>query len=138
MAPTVLTHAVTPQADFAAAQAFLGNPAGLIDPDIMSVTSDYGLEAIEVHQDPINGRSKLVMSYTDGIDQFMVVQTVSTVNPFDGLPGTAANTIGRFRDPAVSALVFWEDNVSFHVAGRGSLTRLDEVASTIYRQALTN
>ena len=78
------------------------------------------------------------MSYTDGIDQFMVVQTVNVPDPFAGLPGSAANTVGRFRDPAVSALVFWDNGVSFHVAGRGSLVRLDDVARTVYRQALTN
>ncbi|MEC7724029.1 MAG: hypothetical protein VYD05_00845 [Planctomycetota bacterium] len=132
------TQAVTQHADFQAANAFLGGPTGLIDPAITSVVADYSIDTVEVYQDPINGREKLVMSYTDGIDQFMVVQTVNVPNPFAGLPGSAANTIGRFRDPAVSALVFWEDGVSFHVAGRGSLTRLDDVARTIFRQALTN
>ncbi|MCK5943847.1 MAG: hypothetical protein KAI24_17820, partial [Planctomycetes bacterium] len=129
---------VTPMADFQAAEAFLGSPPGLIDPDVAAIVSDYGLEAVEIHFDPINGRQKLVMSYTDGIDQFMVLQDINVANPFAGLPGTAANTIGRFRDPAVSALVFWDGGVSFHVAGRGSLLRLDEVARTIYRQALSN
>jgi hypothetical protein len=138
MTATAPSQVITPMPDFASAQTFLGNPTGLIDPDILSVVGDYGLESVEVHQDPINARAKLVMSYTDGIDQFMVVQTVNMVNPFQGLPGTAANTIGRFRDPAVSALVFWDNGVSFHVAGRGSLTRLDDVARTIYRQALSN
>lgn len=138
MTPMASTQAITPMADFDAANTFLGSPTGLIDPDISTIVGDYGLETVEVYQDPINGREKLVMSYTDGIDQFMVMQTVNVANPFAGLPGTAANTIGRFRDPAVSALVFWDNGVSFHVAGRGSLTRLDEVARTIYRQALSN
>ena len=138
MTPATPLLAIIPQADFAAASTFLGDPAGLIDPDIASVMGDYGLESVDVHQDPINGREKLVMSYTDGVDQFMVVQTVNVSDPFAGLPGTAANTIGRFRDPAVSALVFWDNGVSFHVAGRGSLTRLDDAARAIYRQALTN
>jgi len=136
--PTAPTQAITPVNDFAAGSAFLGNPTGLIEPDIAAVVGDYGVEAVEVYQDPINGREKLVMSYTDGIDQFMVVQTVNVPDPFAGLPGSAANTIGRFRDPAVSALVFWDNGVSFHVAGRGSLVRLDDVARTVYRQALTN
>lgn len=138
MTPTTPLQAVIPQSDFAAASTFLGDPPGLIDPDIAAVMGDYGLEDIDVHQDPINGREKLVMSYTDGVDQFLVIQTVNVADPFAGLPGTAANTIGRFRDPAVSALVFWDNGVSFHVAGRGSLTRLDDAARTIYRQALSN
>ncbi len=79
------------------------------------------------------------MSYTDGIDQFMIVQTVNTVDPFATLPSSSggAHTIGRFRDPAVSALVFWDDQVAFHIAGRGQLTRLDEVARMVYLQALS-
>ena len=103
------------------------------------VTPDYLLENIEVHDDPINGRQRLVMSYSDGIDQFLVVQTVNSVDPFASLPSAAggAHTIGRFRDPAVSALVFWEDQVAFQVAGRGSLHRLDDVARKIYLQALS-
>lgn len=138
IAPSASTQVATSLPDFQAANTFLGSPSGLIEPDIASVVGDYELDTVEVFQDPINGREKLVMNYTDGIDQFMVVQTVNVQDPFAGLPGAAANTIGRFRDPAVSALVFWEDGVSFHVAGRGSLMRLDDVARLIFRQALTN
>ena len=130
-------QAVTPVSDFAAGSAFLGSPAGLVNPDLLAVVADYGLDSVEVYQDPINGREKLVMNYTDGIDQFMVVQTVNVSDPFGSLPGSSANVIGRFRDPALSALVFWDDNVTFHVAGRGALRRLDDVASRIYRQALS-
>lgn len=144
--PTVQTFAcaqqatgVTAVASYYAADALLGSPAGLIDPIIMA-TPDYSLEKIEVHDDPINGSQKLVMSYSDGIDQYMVVQIVNSQDPFDGLPSAVggAHTIGRFRDPAVSALVFWDDRVTFQVAGRGSLLRLDEVARRIYQQALSN
>ena len=137
MSPAASMQAVTPVADFAAGSAFLGGPAGLVDPDILAVVADYGLESVEVYQDPLNGREKLVMNYTDGIDQFMVVQTVNVSDPFGSLPGSSANVIGRFRDPALSALVFWDDDVTFHVAGRGALRRLDDVASRIYRQALS-
>lgn len=138
LSPTLYSSNVTSMADFASAQAHLGSPSGLVDPLVL-VTPDYALETIEVHDDPINGRQKLVMSYSDGIDQYMIVQTLNSPDPFAGLPSAqgGANTIGRFRDPAVSALVFWEDNVTFHVAGRGSLQRLDEVASRVYLQALS-
>lgn len=137
--PTQPSSNITPMSDYASAQSFLGSPAGLLDPNVM-VAVDYTLENIEVHVDPINGRQKLVMSYTDGIDQFMVVQTVNTVDPFASLPSSAggAHTIGRFRDPAISALVFWDDQVAFHIAGRGLLKRLDEVARRVYLQALSN
>tara|TARA_R110002072_G_scaffold264409_3_gene423136 strand:- start:4869 stop:5870 length:1002 start_codon:yes stop_codon:yes gene_type:complete len=137
--PTIAAANVTPMTSYAGAETFLGSPAGLVNPNVM-VTPDYALEMIEVHDDPINGRQKLVMSYSDGIDQYMVVQALNSINPFAGLPSAVggAHTIGRFRDPALSALVFWDDQVTFHIAGRGSLERLDDVASRIYLQALSN
>ena len=137
--PTVPSSVVTHVASYAAATVMLGSRTGLIDPDLM-VIPDYSLEGLEVHDDPINARQKLVMSYSDGIDQFMVVQTINSLDPFAGMPSNSAgaHTIGRFRDPAVSALVFWDDQVVFHVAGRGSLRRLDDVARRIYLQALSN
>lgn len=137
--PTVPSFNVTPMPDFPMAEAFLGNPSGLVDPNVM-VTSEYSLETVEIYDDPINGRQKLVMSYSDGIDQFTVAQTLNSPDPFATLPSSVggAHTIGRFRDAALSALVFWDDQVAFHVAGRGSLRRLDQVASRIYLQALSN
>lgn len=137
--PTVPSFNVTPMTDFPMAEAFLGNPSGLVDPNVM-VTSEYSLETVEIYDDPINGRQKLVMSYSDGIDQFTVAQTLNSPDPFATLPSSVggAHTIGRFRDAALSALVFWDDQVAFHVAGRGSLRRLDQVASRIYLQALSN
>jgi hypothetical protein len=137
--PTVPTCAVTSFPDYTGAAIHLGSPSGLLDPDVMLVP-DYSLDRVEIHDDPINGRQKLVMSYTDGIDQFMVVQGLNSLDPFAGMPSSAggANTIARFRDPSVSALVFWDDQVTFHVAGRGSLQRLDDVARRIYLQALLN
>lgn len=130
---------VTPMTSYSSAEAFLGSPVGLVNPDVM-VTPDYELETLEVHHDPINGRRKLVMNYSDGIDQYMVAQTLSSSDPFAGLPSAVggAHTIGRFRDPSLSALVFWDDQVTFHVAGRGSLLRLDNIASRVYLQALSN
>lgn len=138
-APTMPIGAVTPMANFVAAEVFLGSPTGLINPN-MSLVQDYDLDTVEVHHDPINGSQRLIMSYTDGIDQFMVVQAINSLDPFAGLPSATvgAHTIGRFRDPAVSALVFWEDGVSFHIAGRGAMQRLDSVARSVYLQALSN
>lgn len=137
--PTLTAASVTSMTSYSGAETFLGSPAGLINPDVI-VTPDYVLETLEVHLDPINGRRKLVMNYSDGIDQYMVVQTLGSSDPFAGLPSAVggSHTIGRFRDPALSALVFWDDQVTFHIAGRGSLVRLDDVASRIYLQALSN
>jgi hypothetical protein len=129
---------VTVLADFAAASSYLGRPPGLIDPNV-NVVGEYELERIEVRDSPLNGQQTLVMTYTDGIDQFLVMQTVGSQDPFAALPGggTGGHTIARFRDPALSALFFWEDGVVVHIAGRGALRRLDQLARVLYLQALS-
>lgn len=122
--------------NYAAGCAAMNNPPETVDPDV-SVTSEYVLERIEVRNDPLNGQWKMTMSYTDGVDQFLVVQAPGTTDWFAGLPvANQGNVIGRFRDQAMSLLVFWESGVSFHVAGRGSLTRLDELAHAVFVQAI--
>lgn len=135
LAPQATTAAVV--ADFQAARTAMGNPPELVDPPT-GVTGEYQLDRVEVQNDPLNGQWKLTMTYTDGIDQFVVVQAPGTTDSFATLPGKTrgAPVIGRYRDAAMSVLVFWEGGVSFQVAGRGSLQRLDALARTIYRQAL--
>lgn len=129
--------APTVAADFQAARAMMGDPAEVVDP-ATQVTGEYQLDKVEVQNDPLNGQWKLTMTYTDGIDQFLVTQTPGTTDSFGTLPGKARGmpVIGRYRDAAMSVLVFWEGGVSFQVSGRGSLQRLDAVARSIYRQAL--
>lgn len=132
-------HAGAPAvvADFRAARAMMGDPAEVVDP-ATTVTVEYELDKVEVQNDPLNGQWKLMMTYTDGIDQFLVVQTPGTTDSFATLPGKSRGmpVIGRYRDAAMSVLVFWEGGVSFQVSGRGSLQRLDALARDIYRQAL--
>lgn len=127
--------------DFAAARAYMGQPPELVDP-IVSVVAEYTLDKVEVQNDPLNGQWKMTATYTDGIDQFVVVQAPGTQDFLNTLPikasGKNANVIGRYRDPAMTVLVFWEGGVSFHVAGRGSLQRLDDVAQRIYVQAINS
>jgi hypothetical protein len=129
---------VTAVADYAAAKSAMGNPTGVVEPTL-SVTGEYQLDRVEVQNDPLNGSWKMTMTYTDGVDQFVVVQTPGTPDAFAHLPGKTGGTavIGRFRDAAMTALVFWEGGVSFQVAGRGSLRRLDALAQTVYLQALS-
>lgn len=128
-------------ASFAAADSWLGSPAGLIEPQ--AALSDYAIGQIETRQDPLSGQQRLVVTFTDGVDQFLVSQVPATPDVFSGLlpkvRGGAAtgHTIARFQDASMRVLLFWEDGVSFQVAGRGSLTRLDEVAQHVYRQALS-
>lgn len=129
-----------PALTFAAAANQLGNPPGLLDP-IVSAVAEYAAQRVEVKVDPWNGQQKLVLTYTDGIDRFFVTQKPGSLDPFAGLPGaatsSAGSTIARYRDPAMTALVFWDDGVAFEVTGSGALQRLDELAKRVYAQALS-
>lgn len=131
---------VTQTPDFATAVGLMGSPSGLVEPNLPTVP-DFSVDRYEVQYDALNGQRKLVINYSDGIDQFVIVQVPGALDPFDGLPSQVAGgarTIARFRDPALSALVFWEGDVSFYLAGRGVMQRLDGVAKRLYLQALSN
>ena len=136
----VTTSAAVTHPSFAAALTYLGNPTGMIEPGA-NLVPGYVMDRVFTRDDPLNGQQKLVVVYTDGVDQVMVVQTPNTADVFASLgtvkEGGAGNTIGRYRDPALSVLVFWDDDVLFHVAGRGAMQRLDDVAKRVYLQALS-
>lgn len=142
-APAPSPSAATVQhVDFASAKAFLGDPPGIVQTP--SVLANYGVSGIETRDDPLNGQQKLVTTYTDGVDQFMVVQMPGTTDLFaslsvdkDGNAAAIGHTIARFQDASVRVLLFWDDGVSFQVTGRGPLSRLDGVARQIYLQALS-
>jgi hypothetical protein len=129
--------------DFASAKTFLGDPPGIVDLPLALV--NYSVSSIETRDDPLNGQQKLVTTYTDGVDQFTVVQVPGTPDlfasllaPTKGKTSTSmGHTIARFSDPSMRVLLFWEDGVSFQVAGRGSLSRLDSAAKQLYLQALS-
>lgn len=137
-APAAIVHP-----DFAAADTWLGQPQGLIQPP--PVFAGYQVATIETRDDPLNGQQKLVVTYTDGVDEFLVTQLPGSADPFasllpasgKGSSSSMGHTIGRFHDVAMRVLLFWDDGVAFQVAGRGSLERLDEVARHLYRQALS-
>ncbi len=135
--PIPATQFTSLHPNFQAARAAMGNPAEMINP-VINAAAEYGIERVEVHTDPVNGRSKLMMTYTDGVDQFVVVQSPGTSDFLGALPGTkrGGKAIARYRDPAMSALLFWEGGVSFHVAGRGTMRRLDDVAHRLFAQAI--
>lgn len=129
--------------DFAAARTFLGDPPGVIE--LPPVLASYAEKSIETRDDPLNGQQKLITTYTDGVDEFLVVQVPGTTDVFanllppdkDGNSVSLGHTIARFRDASMRVLLFWEDGVSYQVTGRGSLSRLDGAARQIYLQALS-
>ena len=75
-------------------------------------------------------------------DGFFVVQTPGRADPFASspsgmVPGTKAkgDTIAYYDDPSLRVYEFHQHGVAFQLAGRGSLTRLDQLAKQIYVQA---
>jgi hypothetical protein len=124
--------------DFASADLYLGNPDGVVAPDTL-VAPEYVLSRVEVRDDPLSGLSRMRISYTDGIDEFLVTQQPGASDVFANLPARnsdgSGHAIARYRDPTLSLLMFWEGGVGFEVAGRGALLRLDEIARRIYLQA---
>ena len=138
--PSPSMMVVSSQQSVAAAKAFMGNPAGVIEPSSL-LGGEYGLKSVEVAVNPLNNRQSLTLGYTDGIDQFFVVQSPGTSDYFASLPTQKSaagnsNTIARYRDASMTVLLFWDDGVGFQVTGRGSLGRLDGIAKSIYTQAL--
>lgn len=133
-----LPSGVSRHGDYQAAKSFMGHPGGVIDPNV-GLTSDYQLSSVEVRDDPLNGLQTMVLTYTDGIDQFMVCQTPNATDVFDGFPMKGeGQTIARYRDHLMSVLYYWEGGVLFQVAGRGSLHRLDTLTRMMYLQALSS
>jgi hypothetical protein len=125
---------------FAAAQQAL-NVTGLVEPSPSS-TGEYVLHKVQVADNPLNNRRTLVLTYTDGVDEFFVIETPGVSEFFAGLPsqqkspGRPSNTMARYRDPSMSVLLFWDDGVGFQVAGRGSLLRLDDIGRAVFTRAL--
>lgn len=122
-----------------AAEQFEGD-LGLIDPDL-PLMGEYQLRKALVRDDPLNQRKTLQLTYTDGVDEFHLVQEMAPTDPFAGLPSQpptsqAGHTIARYSDHSMRVLLFWARDVSFQVAGRGSLVRLDEFAREVYSKAL--
>lgn len=124
--------------DFASASPNMVNQVGLINPDITLATS-YAMDSVEIRDDALSGLQAMVASYSDGVDQILVVQMPGTSDWLAGLPGTSkgGQAMGRrYRDPTMSVHMFWEGGVTFHVAGGGAQVCLEPLAKRIYLQAL--
>lgn len=113
----------------------------LVEPSMQGV-AEYSLGKAQVVDNPLNGRRSLVLAYTDGVDEFFVVQSPGSSDWSAGLPsqgkagGGAPRTMARTRDAQMTSLLFWLGGTSFRVDGRGSLRRLDDFAKQVYRQAI--
>ncbi len=129
--------------DFASAAGQFADDVGLVEP-AASDLGEYRLLRATVSEDVLNLRKTLVLTYTDGIDEFHVAEEPGTTDTFAGLPSQQSSgspsphTIARYGDHAMRVLMFWEDGVSFQVSGRGALLRLDDLARNLYRSAISN
>lgn len=118
----------------------------LVDPAVGQVVSEYGQHLFQVTEDPANGDRTLVLGFTDGIDEFFVLQTNAMSDPFKGNPsvfskrdktGSQTHAIASYDDPAMRVYAFYENGLLFQVVGRGSLVRLKGVATRVCQQAVT-
>ncbi|MBK8099252.1 MAG: hypothetical protein IPK26_19255 [Planctomycetes bacterium] len=129
-----------------------GVGSGLLVPAIDQVMPEYSLYLAQVTADPANGQQTMVLGYTDGIDEFFVLQSPGVADPFAGLPvGTARPTtkasgpirsdremaIARYEDSSLRVYLFQRNSVMVRIAGNGSLVRLNDVALRIAQQAVT-
>lgn len=114
----------------------------VVKPTTGTLMPDYRLLRSHIADDPFNGERSLVDTFSDGIDAFFVVQTPGRVDPFASAPSARlpggklpADTIAYYDDPSLRVYQFHQHGVGFQIAGRGSLTRLDQLAKRIYVQA---
>jgi hypothetical protein len=116
-----------------------------IQPAIASIVPEYSQDLVQVTEDPVNGDRTLVLGYTDGIDEFFVLQNQGGGNPFQNNPSInvagkgSAHAIASYDgdDPALRAYVFHENGITFRVVGRASLVRLKDVSFRLCQQAVT-
>lgn len=127
--------------DFAGAAAQFS--VAPVQPSIGTIVGDYSQRLIQVTEDPVNGDRTLVLGYTDGVDEFFVLQTQSTDNPFLNNPAvrnvnaTDAHAIASYDDASMRAYIFHESGTTYWVVGSGSLERLRDVSMRVCRQAVT-
>lgn len=130
-----------------------GSSTGLLVPAIDQVMPEYCLHLAQVTADPVTGQQTLVLGYTDGVDEFFVLQNPDVSDPFAGLPVGARTrstgktpgpirsdremAVARYDDSSLRVYLFQRNGVLVRIAGNGSLVRLDDVARRIAQQAVT-
>lgn len=137
--PNQPTMVMTEFPTIAAAVAAIG-ATNLVEPS-SSCLGEFAVHRVQVSTNPLNNRQSLVVTYTDGVDEFFVVESPGVPDFFAGMPthqddSSGSHTISRYRDAAMTELSFWDDGVAFQVSGRGSLVRLDGVAKFVLTQAV--
>ena len=114
-----------------------------LQPAIGGTVSDYRQQFVQVTEDPVNGDQTVVLGYSDGIDEFFILQSRSGGNPFldhiatATITSSAAHAIASYDDRAMRAYVFHEAGTIYWVVGSGSLQRLKDVSFRLCQQAVT-
>jgi hypothetical protein len=127
--------------DFAGAAAQFS--VAPLQPAVGVIVGDYSQRLVQVTEDPVNGDRTLVLGYTDGVDEFFVLQTQGSDNPFLNNPAvrnvnaTDAHAIASYDDASMRAYIFHESGTTYWVVGSGSLERLRDVSMRVCRQAVT-
>lgn len=131
-------------ADYATALQAPNAPTQSLSPAIQSIVAEYSPSMVQITEDPVNGDRTLVLGYTDGVDEFFVLQSTGPQDPFKAIFGLSKNgkvgathAIATYDDPAMRAYVFFQGGLMFQVLGRSSLTRLEDVSVRVLRQAVT-
>jgi len=131
-------------ADLGSALATFAGGTAPIAPEIGKITPEYSIVRVHVAMDPLNGERSLVLTYSDGVDTFFVLQTPGRPNPLDLSPSAIAalgakkpQTIAYYDDPSLRTYWFGDSGVCFEVTGRGTALRLRDAAVSIYRQSLS-
>lgn len=123
--------------------AVLYGGAAPTQPAIAPIVADYRQHLVQVTEDPVNGDKTLVLGYTDGIDEFFVMQTRGGGNPFSSNVAIAsatqssAHAIASYDDQAMRAYVFHQAGTTYWVVGSGALARLKDVAFRLCQQTVT-
>lgn len=137
---------VSRYASIAQARLHLAGQA-VVQPDLVGpgrVLEEYALGFVQLTEDPVNGDKTLVLGYTDGVDEFFVMQDFGGRDPFpqpqtNQRPTQDAGThrIASWDDPSLRVYVFHAKGVTYKIAGRSSLARLRDAAYRLCRQVVT-
>lgn len=120
-------------------------PGFVVAPALASILNEYSVHIAQVTTNRLNGDRSLVLGYTDGIDEFFVIEGANLSDPLanspsrmPGLAQTKPHTIAAYDDPALRVYVFHEKGTTFQVAGSGTLARLKDAAYQLCHQAVTS
>lgn len=117
--------------------------AGVVRPRLGDLAPEYFQSRVHVTENPLSQALSMVLTFTDGIDEFFLIESPGQADPFEAAPSGVsdndagrAHTIAYYDDPSLRVYVFHEAATQFELAGRGPMTRLPRIAQRVYTQAI--